>query len=258
MAAYACDKLFIFAIVFFTLYLVVRSRIDSRIVCVTISLSTSAVFYIISALFDKKRLDKHIVKLRIAAKRDIRKRKLALLDEKEYCNAIFADDTPLIYPVSSAECVTADDVRRAYRKAIEAKRDKVLLIAYAKPTESAQMLVKSLYGMVVITTPFEYLDGKYVNSIEITEDEIDHELISRYYPDKPSGGLLKRLKLFTRERAIRYLGVGMLLFICSIFMRYSLYFRILSTVCLSVGGALLIGQSIRAGREPNKEESDAQ
>ncbi len=245
-AAYYIDRLFLLAITVFAVYLAARPQLQNRTICTIVSLFVALTVFIMLKLTDERRLARHINKLRSAAAQQVIDCKLMLMEPDALSDLINPDREPSVIVHSRAECVTADDVRHAFI-AVEAQAaPNVIIVAYSKPTEAAKRMIKQLNGSVSVQTPQEYAKDRIMRSISVSEDEIDAQIIAAHEKKRDAAAFVKSLKLLSKQRALRYLGVGALLMLCSFYMRYSLYFRLLSTLCISVGGGIFVVQEIRA------------
>lgn len=171
-------------------------------------------------------------------------RKLLLLSDDRFAEFVNPAHDTSVMPYRSAEAVSADTVLEAYDAAVRSAKN-IVMVACAKPSPAAAELLKELRGSVKVIAPDEHLGAGCYDGIPVDESEIDAELLAKHERHIDIRSFVSGLKLLSRERAVRFLGVGALLMVCSLFMRYSLYFRLLSTLCFAVGGAVYIGGEIR-------------
>lgn len=236
-AAYLFDTAFIMLMVFAALYIAARARQQSRASSLLTSSAASLAVFAIYRIVDGELLKRKTRKLRLKARNEAAKRKLLLAPEKAL-DMIEKSDSVRVFP--NIDTITADELRGVIGRA----ESPLTVASFAKPTEMAKELLDALDN-VRLVSPLELIEKTAEELVPVTENDIDRELIIKYgrlirKPALPSG-----LFRITKERAGKYAAVGSGLMLLSLFMRYSIWFRLMGSISLSLAAAFFAFDTIK-------------
>ena len=242
LPAFVFDSFFFGAASLLALYLCVRPQFKNRPAAVFVTAVCGLLLFLIVLVIDRERFARHVKRMREKAAEDLLLRKAFFLSEE-----LFKDiKDEGVYKAISAEALTADDVIRAVREF----GDGAVIVTLAKPTEAAKALLDSMDGISVVT-PFGYLSREPSEMITVNESEIDAEIIRTHRKTIKKPSLPKGLFELSKERAVKYFALGAALLLMSFFVRYSLYFRIISSVVLSLGAGVFAFDELKRAQTIN-------
>lgn len=228
------DGVFFLSVGTALVWLAVHGRVENSVLAFCVTAACVLTAAVMLRIVRKLKLEKHISALRNEARREVVGRK-ALMRIGELRRRFEKDG---VYFCDSAESLTADDVLAAKAKGCSD------MLSLAPATPAAEKLITG-FG-IKLKKPLE-LDGPDVG-IGASEEEIDNEII-KSLPARSRfdfKGFIKGLKLLSHERAVRYFTTGAALFLLSFAVRYSLYYRLAASLCMSLGTAVFAAETLKA------------
>ena len=217
-----------FVMVGIVFWLAVRTKFRNLSVSLLLTAALIALFGVIRKAAVNALMKRHIKGLRTAAAEETKIIK-ATLDIEELLSEITDRN---VYKCASTESVTADDVLAAHRAGCDT------IASLASPTEEATRLMG--YLNVKTVSPFDMPRCTAAKKYRATKEETDERLIKEYGRNnkKNASDKLRGLRVFSRERSFRYILTGAGLLLLSFFVRYSLYYRLLGSLSMSLGAAV--------------------
>lgn len=209
------------------LYIAYRPRLKSRFACVIAVFATLAAFGAFAALFSKRRGERTRERL-IDEGRGHAARLRLMKDPSPAFARLRAREGVLA--IEKTDVFTADDLREALGGKNPAGLKAVSL---AKPTEGAKELLDVL-GMELAS--FEEVSGAAeLSEYAVSDGEAMEAALVKYEAKYRKTRPLKGLKTLIGERGTKFTGVGAGLMLMSLFARYSLYYRLMGGLALSIG-----------------------
>lgn len=209
------------------MYLPVRLRFANLAAALTLTAIITLFGLLFALIIERIRLERHIPRIRRRVSDSLLQ--MSLLEERENVKA-FLEKTGAYVP-ESVECVTADDV-------IMAKREGRSLIAgFGKPTETAKKLMERVEIKFVQCA--DLLPEYMIKACRPGENEIDEALLKDRRSIIMRRKRIKLIKPLSRYSAFRYICVGVLLMLLSFVVRTGFYYRLIASVSLFIGSAIL-------------------
>lgn len=241
-AAFIFDAAFLWLIAAFAVYIAVRTRLKNRAAAL---LAAGAIIIEAFALWlaaDRKLLARRERAFRERARREAAEAKLRLepspvLLKACEAGAVVSDKTDVL---------TCDDLRLLLPRAFDGAEG-LTLVSFAKPTEAAEEFLSALPYEVKLVSPCEFLGKTQEELAPVSDDETDGFIIRKY-------GLKKRPRIkagllaLSRERAAKYAAAGFGLMLLSLFMRYSLLYRLMGSLTLSLSAGIFAIEAMRGAK----------
>jgi hypothetical protein len=243
LAAFIFDAVFIWLAIFGALYLAARSKLKNGAAALLFALSSFALAFTVWLAAYREAMCRKEEKLRAKARRGAAEAKLMLDPSPVLLKAVEAG----AFVIGSTDLITSDELRRALEHSGEGK---LTLVSFGKPTEAAREFLSALPYEVKLMTPCDFLGRAPEELAPVSEEELDGFLIRRYgkkeRPDLKAG-----LLALSRGRAAKYAAAGIGLMLLSFFVRYSLLYRLMGSLTLSLGAGIFALETIRdAKRAP--------
>jgi len=236
--AYFLDSIALFAVTGTLIYLAVRLRFANRTAALVLTFISLGFFAAVRHIVNGYKLERHIKRLRADCEQRLKARKLMLKFSEVVPHLTIKPDCHITY---SAEIITCDEIIACI------KQGKRRIIGIAQPSEKAKELMAAFE--IKVLSPLEAQDsGIQIDALDVTEEEIDLELIKSNAAIKPMSfsSFIGSLRLLSAERAVRYFCTGAVLFLLSFIVRYGLYYRLVGMLCLAVSGAILGAEGIKS------------
>lgn len=232
------DHAFLSAIIFFALYIAVRPNMVNGVIARIITFICCIVVLLIWFIADRERFSRHVCRLRADTANELYRTKL-ILDPEPFLSQIEAEANVFIHHCT--DLLTTDDIKLA----LEIFGDSVTIVSAAEPTSRARDIINRLGGRIKLISPEDFSGRKLSDVYTVEDDEIDSVIISKHERITKKPSLKKGLFTLSKERAFKYIAVGAALFAYSFFVRYSMYFRIMASVTLSLGAMVFTADEVR-------------
>lgn len=228
-AAHFIDLTAFFVIIAVVVWLAVRVRFANTTIVLLLTTVCTVMLCFVYITINKLRFKRHAERLRRETERKLKKQK-ELLD---YSNNFRKFNAPGVYVCGSVEALSADDISNAFNSGCDT------VVSFAEPTPKAEKLISSL--RIKVVSPSDISCSNIGDEITVSSREIDEAILRESKPDKSSGikALINNIKNVSRERAMRYVFTGGALMLLSFMVSYKLYYRIMGSLCLTVGSAMI-------------------
>lgn len=221
-----------------------NSVTEARFIGVAVGLGFLPAYSAITAI----KIDRYSVKKSQQIEAALAKRKLLLESDAETEDRIrrlSTDRSEYAYElIKKAAPISEDDICKAAREHSGKLYGKLILITMNAPDDKlrafANRLTRPQVGFVLFTECGELYEG-----YRASEDEIAEEIISEAEMKPPKRSLPSAEEMFSG--AGKYRALGVLLFLASFVMRFSLYLRTLSMICFAA--SLAAGARNRAKKQ---------
>lgn len=242
--ARAVDFLALRIITLAACYLWFTTLIDNTIMAAALSITALTTISVAVELAKSLRLERFIQKERKRIAERLFRERLLILPKEDFLAVVkayledqrekFADDC-LVYTVQSAEPVSADTVLRAHRAAERRGLTAAVIFSAAHVSAEAAALVHRYDGATIsFVTPDNLIANASAARFLPDEKAVDAAILAAARAEKA-----RRKKNasapFAAGRMRRYILVALALFALSFFVKYTLYYRLLSAACLSFG-----------------------
>lgn len=234
--AAAADFLIIAAFCSFGLWLAVRPRFANRAACALIVVCCLAAGIAIYIALARGKREKALYRIIKEGEADAALTKV-LLDPEPVFRAVREAGGAVL--IEKTETFTTDDLREA----LGGRSPRGLTaVSPASPTEHALELMRNL-GMKY-ASPKEFLGDDYGALCPVSKYEARGAALVKYREKYKKTRRPIKLSL-TGERAVKYVSVGVGLLLMSLFMRYSLYYRLAGSLAISLGTAVFAAERLK-------------
>ena len=227
-AAGTIDRTFFFCLSAALVWLAVRARMANLTVSIVVTCASMLIVLTAAAGIERIGLRRHAARMRRDAEAEILEEK-ARIHADELLGSIKA---PGAFVCRSVECVSADDVLKAIACGCRS------IVSLSQPTSNARELMAA--AGISLEDPFIMLGKKPSEIFSVTDTEIDERLYKKYCKKerRTFGGIVKSIKPLAGERAVRYMLTGAALILLSFAEKYSLSYRLLGSLSMSLGAAI--------------------
>ena len=258
--ARAVDFLALRIITLAACYLWFTTLIDNTVMAAVLSVTALVTISVAVELIKSMRLERFIQKERRRIAERLFRERLLILPKEEFLAIVkaflesrrvqFADDC-LVYTVQSILPVSADTVLRAHRAAQRRGLTAAVIFSAAPVSPEASALARRYDGVAIsFITPDDLLASGSAADFLPNEQAVDEAIISAAQAEKA-----RRRKTasapFAEGRMRRYILIALALFALSFFVKYTLYYRLLSAACLSFGALAWWLNSIASTSDPS-------
>lgn len=235
------DALFSCLILVSAVYVTIRPHYKNLSAALLTAGSVTASAVLVLLVIRRERYYRHVERERNKARIQLIDMKMLGSPEKLFDDLDLRENEFLF---RGTDALTADDIREL----ISEHGMPLRVVTLAEPTEKAGRLIECRSEEIDIVPAQERSKSGLEHLYPVTEREIDEHIVRNRMRSKRKTSLPSELFRLTRERAFKYLAVGAGLFVFSFFARYTLYFRLVSSICLSIGaGAFAFDTFKRSG-----------
>lgn len=242
--ARAVDFLALRVITLAACYLWFTTLIDNTVMAAVLSVTALMTISVAVELVKSLRLDRFIQRERKRIAERLFRERLLILPKEGFLAVVkaflegqrgqFADDC-LVYTVQSASPVSADTVLRAHRAAQRRGLTAAVIFSAAPVSPEASALARRYDGVAVsFITPDDLIASGSAVDFLPDDKAVDEAILSAARAEKARRKSAASAP-FAEGRMRRYILVALALFALSFFVKYTLYYRLLSAACLSFG-----------------------
>lgn len=242
--ARAVDFLALRVITLAACYLWFTTLIDNTVMAAVLSVTALMTISVAVELVKSLRLDRFIQRERKRIAERLFRERLLILPKEGFLAVVkaflegrrgqFADDC-LVYTVQSASPVSADTVLRAHRAAQRRGLTAAVIFSAAPVSPEAAALARRYDGVTVsFITPDDLIASGSAVDFLPDDKAVDEVILSAARTEKARRKSAASAP-FAEGRMRRYILVALALFALSFFVKYTLYYRLLSAACLSFG-----------------------
>ena len=232
------DSAFMGLILFAASYITVRPHIKNTAVSVAVSLFVFAGTVCVLIVIRRERFLRYERRLKREALEDVLRMKL-MLDPERLLSLVH--ETSSVFVFRGTDTIGSDDIRAAVCN----KGLPVTIVSEALPTKTAAEMIKLSGGRVKLVNAEEHLGIALSEVYSVAPGEIEDAIIAKHSDSIKKISFSKDVFRLTKDRAVRYLGVGAGLFALSFVMRYTLYFRLMASLCMSLGAGFFAAEEIK-------------
>lgn len=222
---------------------------------VSAALGAAAAVLIIIAyrIISSMRFERFIVHERERIRKELVLSRLSILPETDYAKVVESiikveridKRFCMVLSYQNIEEICADEIAKAYRSAVSNGYEKVYVISCSRLSAKAQDFLSANKQIAFIIYTQEKLYEYTKRLFPITDDEIDSVIIERE-SKKREQRRSKYKDSFAKSRLTPYFLLGGFLLLASLFVRFSLYYRLLAGLCFGMGFTVSM---ISRGRE---------
>lgn len=241
-------------------YLWFSTLTDNTLIAAVLSFTALLTISISIELVKSIRFDRFVAMERKRVAERLFRERLLILPKEEFLAIVkaylegqaadFVGDT-LVYPVRTAAPVDADTVLKAYRAA--QKRGLAAAVVFsASPVLPGARRLAERYNEVTMTfvTPDDLIASKAAAGFMPGDDAVEEAILAAIQAEK-AGRKRNASSPFASGRLRRYVLVAVALFALSFFVKYTLYYRLLSAACLSFGALAWWLNAMTAASDPS-------
>lgn len=222
---------------FIASYLLLMQGIRARPLRILLAGVITTVIAIISNMISNNRFDKYEIQLRTDTKNALIKRKLLCMNENELLQrseAILKDNC---YIMQSAKEMEETDLYIAVREMAKKDIESFTIFSLSGFSKDAEHIREISFPLNVRFKSINDLP-QLTEGIQISSDDIDNEILSSFRMEPRKHYNLH--EAFFSNRTGKYFMLGLILFVLSFFVRYSIYMRSASGILFAFAGACVI------------------
>ncbi len=242
--ARAVDYIALRAITLAACYLWFSTAVQNTVMALLLSVTALVTISVAVELFKSIRLDKFIVKERLRMRDKMFSKKLYMMPREKYKELVQSavksnpgkyGPSCLIYPLQQAAPANADTVLSAYRAAQKHGCKEAVIFSASGASRDAEELLEQYTDLAIRFEPISSLIAQAEEHGLLPDDAaVDAQILSLIEAEKDKRRRLAE-RPFQPGRTRRYILVAAALFIASFFVKYTLYYRLLSAACVSFG-----------------------
>ncbi len=229
------------ALLLIVLYLWFSTKLQSPALQAFLSLIALSLFCVAAALYKSIRLDRFKLRENESLRREYTRRQMLLMSGERFISMVrdYASAHPeaygadcLVVPLQRSEALGCDCILAIYRRAQRCGCEIVALFSPAPLSKEAQALLDRSALPIILQSDAVFSAMAQRAGITLSDEGIEEFLLEKLRAEKAQRK--KSAGPFVISRVKRYLAVALALFAASFFVRYTLYYRLMAAVCVSL------------------------
>ena len=234
--AFILDIILGIPLLYIAVNLILRELGAVKAAAAIISVCAVLVLIVLYILIFQVRLERFIKREREKITDEMCARKALLMPEADFFELAKkvavskGKDCSFVCAFQTACETDADSIIKAYRQAKAQGMDSVFIVSLSPLSEDAEKTVEYIDDIRIDTADQKDITAILREGEEFTDEKADAEFVKRFNKKRPSKNFFRRLT--AEKRILPYLICGILFFVLSLVLKYSLYYRLLGAFCI--------------------------